>query len=272
MGSSYAPADRGTNSSVFIMPFLHNTGAGASSQLARVCSVHVRCSVCCFHAGLPKPIQTHSLSRHYCRGAATCMHVCRRGSGVQVSLPTETATCTTFLSLYIGSILELQMKSAAPKPLPLAIMTSDDTHQPTVALLKKHRYFGAKPSQVILMKQNKVACLADNAGTLAMDEEDPYHVVTKPHGHGDVHALLHRHGVAQQWAQEGFEWMAFFQDTNPLVFRGLVPSLGAVFKGHHSCCMRVPACRVLNVRNHGCNPAGARIGEFLLPLDGARWP
>lgn len=68
---------------------------------------------------------------------------------LQVSLPTETATKTCFLELYIASILALQQASGARKPLPLAIMTSDDTHDATLKLLQDNAYFGAKPSQVL---------------------------------------------------------------------------------------------------------------------------
>lgn len=53
----------------------------------------------------------------------------------------------------------LQAK-AGGKALPLAIMTSDDTHQRTLDLLERNSYFGAAPGQVTLIKQEKVACLA----------------------------------------------------------------------------------------------------------------
>lgn len=161
---------------------------------------------------------------------------------VQVSLPTETATGTPFLGLYIAYILALQRRSSATKPLPLAIMTSDDTHDATLELLKHRDYFGATPKQVTLMRQGKVPCLADNAGHLAMDEHDPYRLLLKPHGHGDVHSLLHSTGIASKWAQGGFKWVAFFQDTNALSFRGLVPSLGA---------LRRPPARAWPVLPHG---------------------
>lgn len=49
---------------------------------------------------------------------------------------------------------------AGGKVLPLAIMTSDDTHQRTLDLLERNAYFGASPGQVTLIKQEKVACLA----------------------------------------------------------------------------------------------------------------
>ena len=79
----------------------------------------------------------------------------------------------------------------------------------------------------MLLKQSKVPCLADNSARLALAEENPYEIQTKPHGHGDVHSLLHASGTARRWARQGFEWVVFFQDTNALVFRGLLPSLGA---------------------------------------------
>ena len=40
--------------------------------------------------------------------------------------------------------------------IPLAIMTSDDTHSLTVQLLKDHDNFGMAEGQISIMKQNKV--------------------------------------------------------------------------------------------------------------------
>jgi UDP-sugar pyrophosphorylase len=39
------------------------------------------------------------------------------------------------------------------------------------------------------VKQEKVPCLTDNDAHLALDGKDPYKLQTKPHGHGDVHAV-----------------------------------------------------------------------------------
>ena len=49
---------------------------------------------------------------------------------------------------------------------------------------------------------------------------------TKPHGHGDVHALLHASGLAKKWQAAGREWVIFFQDTNVLVFKAIPAALG----------------------------------------------
>lgn len=69
-----------------------------------------------------------------------------------------------------------------------------------------------------LIKQEKVACLTDSEAHLSL--AGPYEVETKPHGHGDVHGLLHSSGLARKWAAEGRKWVCFFQDTNPAAFNG----------------------------------------------------
>ena len=150
-------------------------------------------------------------------------------TGIKLALPSESASGACFLQLYVESILALQAKAQASRPgrvLPLAIMTSDDTHARTEALLAAHANFGAAPGQVRLLKQEKVACLSDNQARLALLGSDPFQVQTKPHGHGDVHMLLHSSGLAAEWAAAGLAWVCFFQDTNGQVFRALPAALG----------------------------------------------
>ena len=149
-------------------------------------------------------------------------------SGIKVELPCERSTDSCYLQLYIQSILALQQRSAGEMPahrsakdvgIPLAIMTSDDTHAKTLDLLERNDYFGAKKEQVTLVKQEKVPCLTNNDAHLALKDADPYALQTKPHGHGDVHALLHTSGLLDRWSAAGKKWVVFFQDTNSLVFR-----------------------------------------------------
>ena len=66
--------------------------------------------------------------------------------------------------------------------------------------------------------------MIDNEGRFAVEDGN---LIGKPHGHGDVHILLFKYGLAQKWLQEGKEWVLFLQDTNPLVFKALVSFLGA---------------------------------------------
>jgi UDP-sugar pyrophosphorylase len=55
-------------------------------------------------------------------------------------------------------------------------MTSDDTNALTIQLLESNSYFGMEPSQVKILKQEKVACLADNDARLALDPNDKYRI------------------------------------------------------------------------------------------------
>ena len=54
--------------------------------------------------------------------------------GIKVELPTETLTCASFLETYVTSLLAMQRRGADPtRPIPLVIMTSEDTHEKTGA-------------------------------------------------------------------------------------------------------------------------------------------
>ncbi|KAK9167336.1 hypothetical protein Scep_002527 [Stephania cephalantha] len=103
-------------------------------------------------------------------------------NGIKLALPSETVTGTCFLQHYVESILAMQEASCRLVPdqciqqIPLVIMTSDDTHARTGALLKSNGYFGMKAEQVKLLKQEKVACLDDNDGRLAVDPNNRYKI------------------------------------------------------------------------------------------------
>ncbi|KAJ0465106.1 putative nucleotidyltransferase [Helianthus annuus] len=168
-------------------------------------------------------------------------------NGIKVALPMETTTGTCFLQHYIESILSLSEASfkQAPgecrKDAPLVLMTSDDTHERTLQLLEAHSYFGMKPTQVKLLKQEKVACLADNDARLALDPNNKYRIQTKPHGHGDVHALLYSSGLLKEWKDTGLRWVVFFQDTNGLLFKAIPAALGvSATKEYHVNSLAVP--------------------------------
>ena len=59
------------------------------------------------------------------------------------------------------------------KKVPLMIMTSDDTHIATVALLERGSYFGLSPSQIHVVKQEKVASVFDNQARMATTPDGP---------------------------------------------------------------------------------------------------
>ena len=151
--------------------------------------------------------------------------------GIKVALPTEITTMRLYLQHYIESILALQARgnpgdAKKATKLPLAIMTSGDTDSMTRDLLKKNNYFGMDEKQITIIKQDKVPALGDNDAKFAVDKNDKFKIQTKPHGHGDVHLLMHQSGVAGRWAAQGVKWIVFFQDTNGLVFTVVPACLG----------------------------------------------
>lgn len=157
-------------------------------------------------------------------------------SGIKVELPVETTTGTSYLDLYCKQILAFQSLCDEKKSknvttdthkstcIPFAIMVSEDTEMGTRKLLETNNYFGLKERQVIILKQEKVAALSDNDAYIAV--LGPYDIDAKPHGHGDIHSLMHSTGTAKKWLDEGIRWCIFFQDTNGLAFYTLAAMLG----------------------------------------------
>jgi UDP-sugar pyrophosphorylase len=87
-------------------------------------------------------------------------------------------------------------------------MVSNDTHDRTIALLENNDYFGLGKDRVDIIKQENVPAMMDNSAQIAVDENE-LKIITKPHGHGDIHNLLFDSGVAKRWRDMGKEWMVF---------------------------------------------------------------
>jgi UDP-sugar pyrophosphorylase len=106
-----------------------------------------------------------------------------------------------------------------------------------------------KKEQITIVQQgNGVPALLDNDARIALDPNNSFKVLLKPHGHGkrnkwsllraiapcltqfgisgDVHDLLYKHEVAKRWVKAGIKWITFFQDTNGLGFHTLPLALG----------------------------------------------
>ena len=160
-------------------------------------------------------------------------------SGVKFDLPAELASEMKVLEVYAGYILAAQAiarvdaadargvagevagsgDEGAPSggragrvELPLAIMVSDDTEAQIRDLLEENFHFGLEPRQVTILKQEKVAALADSDASFALSARSGRReLLTKPHGHGDVHFLMHSSGTARRWHESGVRHLYFFQ-------------------------------------------------------------
>ncbi len=94
--------------------------------------------------------------------------------------------------------------------LPLCIMVSGDTKFETFKLLKDNKCFGLRRRQIFIVEQGKgVPALGDSEALLVVKDEK---LVMKPHGHGDIHALLHKDGITKKWEKDfGVKYMVMFQ-------------------------------------------------------------
>eukprot|EP01060_Flectonema_neradi_P022848 TRINITY_DN31070_c0_g1_i1.p1 TRINITY_DN31070_c0_g1~~TRINITY_DN31070_c0_g1_i1.p1 ORF type:complete len:605 (+),score=140.09 TRINITY_DN31070_c0_g1_i1:40-1854(+) len=161
-------------------------------------------------------------------------------SDIKIKIPIDTITETSFIETYISYILQWQKITNCDKPVPLAIMTSDDTNDKTVQFLEANNNFGMTPSQITILKQGKVPSLIDNDAKFAVDPADGL-LLTKPHGHGDVHQLVYSSGLAEKWLSEGKKHILFFQDTHVLCMWKVLPTLGvSVREGFTMNSMTIP--------------------------------
>ncbi|QHI68780.1 UTP--glucose-1-phosphate uridylyltransferase [Tichowtungia aerotolerans] len=145
-------------------------------------------------------------------------------NGIKLDIPVEVTETTSYLANYAANLLAMEARMETPRPVPFIIMVSEDTDAKTRASLAANDYFGLQKEQVHILKQELVPAIADNDGKLALKKK--YELILKPHGHGDIHMLLHTSGLATKLADEGIEHFVYVQDTNGQVFNALPAALG----------------------------------------------
>lgn len=145
-------------------------------------------------------------------------------NGIKIDIAVEVLEETTYLKHYADNLLAMQARSESGRPVPFIIMVSQDTGPKTIESLEKNEYFGLQKEQVFILQQELVPAISDNEGALAL--KSAYELILKPHGHGDIHMLLHTSGVAAKLASEGIEYFMFIQDTNGPSFNTLPAAIG----------------------------------------------
>ena len=156
-------------------------------------------------------------------------------TGIKIGLQNDLITLRTYIEVYTDFIKAYESRIRKKEKvdnewyIPFCIMTSGDTHDETISLLKTHNDYGMKPGQISIVKQNKIPAILDNDCHLALEPHE-FLIETKPHGHGDIHYLLYTSGKAKQWINEGKKYMVQFMDTNVLAFNCVPASIGASVK------------------------------------------
>ncbi|MFA7344068.1 MAG: UTP--glucose-1-phosphate uridylyltransferase [Terrimicrobiaceae bacterium] len=142
--------------------------------------------------------------------------------GIKLDIPVEVTENTTYLAHFAGVIRAASQKLG--RSIPLVIMTSMETDAGTVATLAANKNFGLESDQITILRQELVPALADTDARLALGK--PCELIMKPHGHGDIHRLLHSSGTAKRLAKEGIRYLLFIQDTNGQVFNAALAAIG----------------------------------------------
>lgn len=145
-------------------------------------------------------------------------------NGIKLDIPVEVIETTPYLKHYASCLKAMEARMEKPRSVPFIIMVSQDTGPKTLEALELNEYFGLQKEQVHVLQQELVPAIADNDGALALDET--YKLILKPHGHGDIHMLLHTSGLAAKLEEEGIEHLLFIQDTNGQVFNAMPAALG----------------------------------------------
>src|SRR5262245_47116531 len=99
--------------------------------------------------------------------------------------------------------------------IPLLIMTSDATHDETVAYFDEHRRFGLPADDVRFFRQGTMPVLALDRFRLLL--EAPGKLWRSPNGHGGTLPALHDSGLLDEMHDRGVKHLFYFQVDNPLV-------------------------------------------------------
>ncbi|MDX2081724.1 MAG: UTP--glucose-1-phosphate uridylyltransferase [Terrimicrobiaceae bacterium] len=142
--------------------------------------------------------------------------------GIKLDIPVEVTESMSYLGHFAAVIRTASARFW--RPVPLVIMTSRDTHEGTVATLERNGWFGLAREQVTILRQELVPAVSDLDARLAL--EKPCELILKPHGHGDIHMLLHTSGTAAKLHAAGVRHLLFIQDTNGQVFNAAFAAIG----------------------------------------------
>lgn len=105
-------------------------------------------------------------------------------------------------------------KSVDQIHLPLYLMTSVYTHEPTIAFFQQHNFFGLNEQDVEFFQQGLYPCVDFQGKILMKDAVTP---ASAPDGNGGVYAGLVKSGKLQSMQDRGVEYVHFFGVDNVLV-------------------------------------------------------
>ncbi|MGQ9854186.1 MAG: UTP--glucose-1-phosphate uridylyltransferase [Candidatus Oleimicrobiaceae bacterium] len=161
------------------------------------------------------------------------------------TLPIGPVTGKSLFQLHAEKLLAISLR--VKKPIPWYIMTSETTHEETVAFFHDHAFFGLPASQVHFFAQRMIPAL-DAQGKFFLAA--PHRIFTNPDGHGGLLRALATNGMLRDMAERGLKWLFYFQVDNVLV-----KICDPIFLGYHLLEGAEVSAKVLR-RRHGLEKMG----------------
>ncbi len=97
--------------------------------------------------------------------------------------------------------------------IPYFVMTSDATHDDTVAFFEENHFFGLKSRDVYFFRQGKLPAVCDQTGKIHLAEK--HEVALSPDGHGGLVKALRAAGLLDLMRDRGLESLYYHQVDNP---------------------------------------------------------
>ena len=127
--------------------------------------------------------------------------------------PVGPVTGASLFQVHAEKVLALSRRYG--QPVPFLVMTSDATHDDTVAFFQEHQFFGLDPKQVHFFQQGLMPALDLATGKLILS--GPGELFLSPNGHGGTLTALADSGLLAELKAAGVKHVFYFQVDNPLV-------------------------------------------------------
>lgn len=126
--------------------------------------------------------------------------------------PIGPVTDRTLFQVFAEQILARRRRHGCE--IPWYLMTSQATHQETIAFFESHDYFGVGSDTVTFFRQASLPAVDSDRKVLM---EAPDRVCLSPDGHGGMVTALQASGSLQRLRQQGVEHLFYHQVDNPTV-------------------------------------------------------
>lgn len=101
----------------------------------------------------------------------------------------------------------------AGQPISYFIMTSDATHDDTVAYFQQNQNFGLADENLYFFKQGTMPAVDAETGKILL--ESKHHIAVSPDGHGGMLAALKNSGMFDVMREQGIDTLYYHQVDNP---------------------------------------------------------